>query len=387
VDAISIDYSYVILAQNNTGPRDRARPVLQCYPAINEPFAKCIVASGIRNAENNVVPQGFYNDIWRMNIDLTTLSVQWEQLENETTLPIYSKGGYHLQWRKNATALSFTAALNDLLPPFNPQCNGDKLFTYDFKNRRYELTTPTGGNWANLAAGGCDRIGKDVYCFGGFNCTSISDTRFWSVYNIETNTFQLLNSANLASVDPRHHPEVSCNADKKTCYIATGDQFTGLTDQWVMYDKDHDEFETDLDPKNKPIHEQHIAIQAANTWKILSDGDFKVIDTEKDILMVGGGVPDVFTTLKDIRLYRTKSNKFVNLTAECLFEAEYQKISHIPRIFNDDHHDEGNNDNECENFIQFGGQITTPQEPFRMLNEVVLHRLCVNNGHNDHNDD
>jgi len=103
--------------------------------------------------------------------------------------------------------------------------------------------------------------------------------------------------------------------------------------------------------------------------------------------MVGGGVPDVFTTLKDIRLYRTKSNKFVNLTAECLFEAEYQKISHIPRIFNDDHHDEGNNDNECENFIQFGGQITTPQEPFRMLNEVVLHRLCVNNGHNDHNDD
>jgi hypothetical protein len=167
---ITIDIQ--ILYQNNTGPVNRSRPVLTCYPPLqHEIFPKCFVASGVWNAPDSF-PEIFYNDVWRMNIDLNTNTVQWVQLPFENP-PIVSQGGYHSHWKKNLTAFSWTAGLNYFdVDAFSGICISDQIMTYDYQNLRYEVTTPINAvDYMNMSSAAFDRYNGVVYSFGGYNCS------------------------------------------------------------------------------------------------------------------------------------------------------------------------------------------------------------------------
>lgn len=62
--ALTDDYGYVYLKQNNTGARDRNAPSIECFSRLEEygeQFPKCIIVSGAKVSEPGT-PILFYRE-------------------------------------------------------------------------------------------------------------------------------------------------------------------------------------------------------------------------------------------------------------------------------------------------------------------------------------
>lgn len=359
-------YDFTILSQNNTGPTDRSRPVLLCYPAVgSEVFPKCFVAGGVTLSEDSF-PVAFYCDVWRADIDLNTQTVQWTQLES--TAPSAACGGFHQFWRNNLTSFSYVAGLNGF-GSSGFQCNGTTIVTYDFVSQSFELTVPNGGNWGTMAAGGCDRYLDDVYCFGGFDCSTFQDTNSWTKYNIPTNTFSVLNTANLSSLPARHHASLNCIEKSGVCVIGSGDKFTGGTvDQWTYYDVEDDQF-IFFEPKDKQTNTQYLSADIAQVWKIVN-GDFVVFRESNKMLVVGGdnATGSGSDTIRYVGVYNLNSRKFKEKDADGLFTIKQEYLSNIPQIKGET--------TDCDYFIEYGGSESNEEVAYHYVNQVVLHQVC-----------
>jgi hypothetical protein len=365
------------LHQNNTGPQNRSRPVLECYPAYQDQFPKCIVASGALTNEDDL-PIVFHNDIWRMDIDLDTKTVEWRQLPFENP-PIESQGLFHQFWKKNITAISITAGLNFFDPnEFAAICTGDRIVTYDFSNERFELTTPVGGGWGNLSSGACGRYKNDVYCWSGLNCLTFEEESSWTKYNIPTNTLTHLCSENLESMIPRDSPSVTCIEKEKRCLIGSGHLISGGTvDDWNFYDIQDDAF-IFFEPRNKPINIQYISPDIAQTW-VIKNNNFKIVD-QKNILLIGGdnasGILESSDTIRYVGEFNRHSLKFKEFETEDLFTIKQSYLRNIPKIRENEDLDIEYDVNACNFFIEYGGYEHNNQVPFHYPNQVVLYTLC-----------
>lgn len=86
---------------------------------------------------------------------------------------------------------------------------------------------PIGGNWRNMTAMGCDILThpdgvKYVYCFGGFNCSTITSgtahSKRLSRFHIDTNEFVELIPDENDVIQPGYHVKLVCDGEKtKLC--------------------------------------------------------------------------------------------------------------------------------------------------------------------------
>jgi hypothetical protein len=390
-----------ILTPNNTGipnwagPSGRARPVLMCYPAYPDgPFPKCFVVSG---SLSDPFPHVFYNDIWRMNIDINTKTVQWIPLHNSTELPYETRGIFHQSWKHNATAFSVTAGLNDL--SFTATCSGQNIITYDYINQRYETTVPIGGNWNNLAGGACGRYKDDVYCFGGFDCNTLEDSNSWTKYNIPMSSWWDLSgtTTNHGSVSGRSMSSVTCFEDKQFCVIGSGNSiFGGTKDDWVMYDRDNNIFI----PRgsNHPVGIEYLTPDNSETWRINDNGEFQVVNDKRKMLVVGGDqasgtIEGASETIRYVAEFNVNGNgnnnwKFHPITptmpiaGQSLFTIKQEYLRNIPRVRCDSNTQgkpcdvNSENDDKCSYFIEFGGWEENSSVSRRYPDSVVLYKWC-----------
>jgi len=345
-------------------------------------FFKCFVASG---ATSDPLPHIFYNDIWRMNIDIYTLSVSWDQqpLPNP---PDETQGVFLQFWKHNLTAFSMTAGLNTFsVMPFSATCAGTRIATYDYVNQRLELTTPIGGSWGFMAGGACGRYQDDVYCFGGFSCATFQDIKPWTKYNIPTNTFSNLASTNLGDMTARSMSSVTCFEDKEFCIIGSGNSAAGGTiDEWDMYLRDDDKFVFPVS-SNTPVGIEYLTPDNPETW-IINDGDFVVVQDKRKMLVVGGdqasGAINTSNTIRYVAEYNVNSHKFdeittVNVTE--LFTIKQEYFRNIPKIRCQGDEEEGvqcDDDDECSYFIEYAGFEENPNVALHYPNEVVLYKWC-----------
>jgi len=377
----------IILHQNNTGPVNRSRPVLICYPPIqNETFSKCFIAAGATTEED--LPVTFFNDVWKMNIDLTTNTVNWEQQPFENP-PIESQGLFHQFWRKNSTAFSWTAGLNLFnFSEFDATCHGDRILTYDYLSQRFELTTPIGGSWGSICSGACGRYKDDIYCFSGFSCDTFTELPLWTKYNVNTNQYTVLNSQGLENLTPRDSSSVTCIEKEKRCLIGSGHLISGGTvDQWAYYSIKDDSF-TFLEPENKPVSLEYLSPDIAQTWKIKKNLNFKVFK-EDNILIIGGdnasGSLASSDTIRYLATFNRDQIKFKEWPAGSHFGIKQNYVRNVPTVKKNNGVEEEVDGAEevdieetdfCDYFIEYGGYEHNATIPLHYPNEVVLYRIC-----------
>lgn len=389
-----------ILSQNNTGPQNRSRPVLTCYPALHgEAFPKCFVASGLYIPASNV-PELFFNDVWRMNIDLKTNTVEWEQLPFVNP-PLVSQGGYHSHWKKNLTAFSWTAGLNEfIISPFSGTCISDQIITYDYVNLRFELTTPLNAEaYMNMSSAGFTRYEDVVYSFGGFNCTTFKEPQLFTKYDLKENSIEVLDSSGLSEVLKRDDPTLNCIKEKKKCILGTGPLIEGgTTDQWVVYDIQTGQF---LFPNftNQAHDLEYMSGDTADEW-IINHGDYKVVHS--GVLPITGGSLasghlESANTIRYLSILDYNSYTFTNYSTGSLFTIKDEWLRNIPKIKSKqdiyceyvDYEDEEecaqyiNDESDgkkknCHSFIEYGGKEQNPVTPFNYPNQVVHYKICTN---------
>jgi len=387
-----------ILFQNNTGPQNRSRPVLTCYPALkDEVFQKCFVASGVYN-DPSAIPTTFYNDVWRMDIDLKTKTVQWEQLPFVDP-PLVSQGGYHSHWKKNLTAFSWTAGLNFFtFSPFAGICISDQIMTYDYQNLRYEVTTPINAvDYMNMSSAAFDRYDGVVYSFGGYNCSDFfQEPQLWTRYNIADNRIETPNPSGLSKVLKRDSATLNCIKQDKKCILGSGPLIEGgTTDEWVVYDIEQDQF---LFPNftNQPHDMEYISGDTADVWEI-ENGDFKVKHSGL-LPMIGGSIANGqllnANTVSYLSILDYNDYTFKNYSTGNLFTIKDEWLRNIP-VFKTkeknycqtvNYQDEGcaqyincpdtDRIKNCHYFIEFGGKELNEQVPSTYPNAVVLYTIC-----------
>jgi hypothetical protein len=354
------------------------------------------VAAGATTVED--LPTIFFNDIWRMDIDLTTNTVNWVQ-QPFVNPPIESQGLFHQFWRKNATAFSYTAGLNLFnFAEFDATCNGERIVTYDYLNQRFELTTPIGGSWGSMCSGACGRYKDDIYCFSGFSCDTFQELPLWTKYNINTNVYTVLNSEGLENLTPRDSSSVTCIENEKRCLIGSGHLISGGTvDQWAFYSIEDDEF-TFLDPENKPENLEYLSPDIAQTWKIKNNLSFKVVQ-EDNILIIGGdnasGAIATADTIRYVATFDRDEIEFEEAPHGTLFGIKQSYLRNVPTVKEEEEEEEEQAQQAeptepveqveyisieetdfCDYFIEYGGYEHNPSIPLHYPNEVVLYRIC-----------
>jgi hypothetical protein len=373
-----ISFEIIELTNNNTGPFNRGTPVFTCYPALNDIFPKCFAASG-QYSDVNDTPNIFYNDVWRMDIDIETKTVNWTQLPFDNP-PQTSAGGFFQYWKKNVTAFSWTAGINFFnATSFQIFCDGSQIVTYDYQNLRFEVTQPIGNYWKNISSGACGKYKDDVYCFGGFNCTNFDQPLLWTKYNIPTNTLTQLNSAGLANIQPRTSNTLTCIKSESKCILGEGENvILGKINQWAIYSIKSDSW-ISFNSSSQPINLKYVKPDISENWKIY-DGNYKVKSNKKMFMSAGDngttGDQGLTNTIRYLALFDYDTLQFNPQPIDDLFTIKQQSLSAIPFALSDDNDDNDDNENICRYFVEWGGREQNTQVPFHYPNTPVLYKVC-----------
>ena len=392
---------FMIPSQNNTGPQNRSEPIWLCYPVPSDPNRPiCVLGGGYTSVED--IPTIFFSDIWKATLDLNTLTVSWEQLPFNVPNSI---GAFPQYWRKNSTAFTWTGGLTSFsLTTGSGKCDDSILYTYDFVNQRYETTFVGNNMWQNVTNGACGQIGNDVYCYGGINCTHpfSGDLKTWTVFDIETNVFQNLNSAGLNATQARAEHSVTCYAADGYCLIGHGNIVTGGTiDNYTLYEVKENELEA-VQVKNDYQGILDLFPAVGQVWKINSQNnggvDFKVIKNGFTLVIGGGlaighvGLSGV-TRIVSLLLPKTNGNiphHFVSkafLTGG-LFNVTDERIDNIPRLKDHDYSILGQNiSKKCDIFMEYSGSTNPVGDVEVYTNEPVFYKVCRSDNFADNDDD
>jgi hypothetical protein len=337
------------------------------------------LASGLTVGEDDI-PHIFHGDVWQMNIDLSTLTVSWESLPFENP-PLVSQGGFHQFWRKNLTAFSWTAGLNRFnFTEFTGTCIGDQILTYDYKSRNFEITIPNGfPHWYNMSSGACGRFDQDIYCWGGFNCSTFEEPLLFTRYNIKENLLWDLSTAiGLDQMIPRDNPSVTCIEKEKKCLIGSGHLLAGGTvDEWNFYDIQTNSFQF-IESKNKPTNIEYLSPDISQVWKI-ENHDFKVIE-DKEILVTGGdnssGTLLGSNTIRYLAQIDYKLQFSIQTPTNNLFTIKQQYLKNIPVVIKEKIDFKDKKRMDCSYFIEYGGKEQNEEVPYHYPNQVVLYTIC-----------
>jgi len=342
----------------------------------------------------------FYRDLWRMDIDVITLTVNWTQIFNASELPLVAQGGFHQFWKKNVTAFSWTAGLNVFDPAaFTASCIGSEIITYDYSTNRFETIVPNGADaWRNMSSAGCGKFGDDVYCYGGFNCTDFSEPKLFTKYHIPTNTLQQLSPTGIDTILARTENSVTCITTQKKCLIGSGQLIEGGTvDQWNYYDITTNSFEFPVFA-NQPTRIEYLSPDITEIWNI-TGGNYTVLDNEE--MLVTGGDNTSFrllssNTLRYLAKINYHSNTFKQIPTCFLFTIKGEYLRSIPIIYQagdpvgddsliaDTVATSSTVDNisnfvynrNCSLFVEYGGKEQNQQITFHYPNAVVLYSFC-----------
>lgn len=330
--------SYNIFTNTNAGPTQRSSPVFSCFPPASEGGNHlCYSISGLA-FETPQFPSGFSFDAWEASLNLTAHTTTWRQL-NFANPPSEAYGGFHRYWRHNKTSIAFNGGLNAFNPAtFQATCGGDRIVIYNFASESIEVRTPSGGSWGNVAGGACTEYGDDVYCWGGFSCTTFSDVKSWVKYNKATNTFTALNSVGLSELTARHHSTVNCLRGHRICYLGSGDHFGGGTiDEWTLYDIDDDTLTT-LDPRDKPVNIQYVEMKCGQVWNASAPNIQVTADIEL-FLVIGGdnasGASGTANTIRIVWEFNDGAVKFKTFSNAGLPTVKNERLSVLPSLTND----------------------------------------------------
>jgi len=131
-----------------------------------------------------------------------------------------------------------------------------------------------------------------------------------------------------------------------------------------------------LNPENKPTNLQYICPDVAETWKIGSRRNIKVLKNGPIIMSGGDNASHVLLSSDTIRYlaeFNYKKEKFIQEETGDLFTIKGQVLKNIPKLKTSHIIDESD---DCHYFVEYAGKEQNEITPFHYINEVVLYKVC-----------